>query len=81
MQILSKGGDEVGDLSFEQRAERLNQLFLDKIVPFYREVVATSLLAMSEEQFIESQTQEHLARNQKADLIKQKFELITREYD
>jgi anaerobic ribonucleoside-triphosphate reductase len=59
----------------------LNALWLDKIVPFYREVIAKSLQAQFEEQLIDYQTQEHLARNQKADLIKQKYELITREYN
>lgn len=57
---LSKGTDELAELSPEERAERLNHLFVDKIVPFYRELVAQSLQAQFDEQFIDYQTQEHL---------------------
>lgn len=43
MQSIAKGTAEVQEISFEERAERLNHLFLDKIVPFYRELIVQSL--------------------------------------
>lgn len=69
------------EISFEERAERLNHLFIDKVVPFYREMILQSLQSSFEEQLADFQAQELLMRNQKADLIKQKYEIITREYD
>lgn len=69
------------EISFEERAERLNHLFIDKVVPFYRELILQSLQTSFEEQLADFQAQELLMRNQKADLIKQKYEIITREYD
>ena len=49
MQALSKGNGEFAELSFEDRAERLNHLFMDKIVPFYRELIAATLQAQYDE--------------------------------
>lgn len=81
VQSLSKGTGEMQEISFEERAERLNHLFIDKVVPFYRELILQSLQTSFEEQLADFQAQELLMRNQKADLIKQKYEIITREYD
>jgi len=50
VQSLAKGTSENQDLSFEERADRLNQLFLDKIVPFYRELIVQSLQSQYDEQ-------------------------------
>lgn len=58
------------EISFEERAERLNHLFIDKVVPFYREMILQSLQSSFEEQLADFQAQELLMRNQKADLIK-----------
>jgi hypothetical protein len=43
VQGLAKGVGEFAELSFEDRAERINHLFMDKIVPFYRELIAATL--------------------------------------
>jgi len=45
VQVIGKGSGEFAEISFEERAERLNHLFMDKIVPFYREVIQMSLAA------------------------------------
>lgn len=58
MQSLAKGTGELQEVSFEERAERLNQLFLDKIVPFYREMIAQSLQSQFQESLADFQAQE-----------------------
>jgi hypothetical protein len=82
VQGIAKGTAEGTDeLSFEQRAEKLNHFYLDKVIPFYREVINKSIQAQLDEQLFDHQAREMLSRNQKADLIRKKFEIITREYD
>ena len=81
VQNLAKGTGDLQEISFEERAERLNHLFMDKIIPFYREIIAQSLQAQFEEQFLDFQTQEYLNRNQKAEMVRSRYEVITREYN
>ena len=68
-------------MSYEQRAERLNQLFLEKIVPFVRDVSERAMNSGSDGQLFYSQALEYQNRAMKADIIKAKFENITREYN
>ena len=47
---LQKGSGEAEALSFEERADRLNELFTEKVVPFLRQVNAAAIKAQVEEQ-------------------------------
>ena len=68
-------------MSYEQRADRLNQLFLEKIVPFIRDVNERAMNSASDGQLFYSQALEYSNRANKAEIIKAKFENITREYN
>jgi hypothetical protein len=81
VQAIGKGSGDFAEISFEERAERLNHLFMDKIVPFYREVIQMSLAAQYDELLTHYKAQEMQLRCDKSFSIKKKFELITREYD
>ena len=45
VQAISKGSGEFAENSCEERAEKLNAVFMDNIVPFYRTVVQMALNA------------------------------------
>lgn len=77
MIALGKSGEDAP----EEKASQLNALFSERIVPFYRDVIQMTLTAQFDELLVDFKAQEQNLRNQKADLIKQKFEVITREYD
>jgi hypothetical protein len=51
VQSLARGADQEG--SFEERAEKLNHIFVDKIIPFYREIMAATLQSQFAEQLID----------------------------
>ena len=68
-------------MSYEQRADRLNQLFLEKIIPFIRDVNERAMNSASDGQLFYSQALEYSNRANKAEIIKAKFENITREYN
>jgi hypothetical protein len=59
----------------------LNQLFLEKVVPFVRDVNERAMNSASDGQLFYSQALEYQNRAMKADIIKAKFENITREYN
>ena len=67
-------------MSFEERADALNSLFIEKLMPFFREINMATIEAQVEEQLYYQQTLEYQNRGTKADIIKQKYEQITREY-
>lgn len=69
VQGLVKGADEQ-EVSFEERAERLNHLFVDKIIPFYRELTAETLQSNLQEQLTDFQTQEYITRDKIAEGIR-----------
>ena len=71
----------MADLSYEERAERMNTLFHEKMVPFLKEVHAKGMNSQAESQLFYNQALEYQNRGMKADIIKAKFESITREYN
>ena len=78
---LQKGYGSAAEMSLEERAEVLNDLFLNELVPFLREVNVAVIDAQVEEQLYYQQTLEFQNRGQKAELIRQKYETITREFN
>ena len=68
-------------MSFEQRGDALNDLFTERLIPFLREVNSTTIEAQVQEQLYYHQTLEYQNRGAKADIIRQKYEQITREYN
>ena len=74
-------GAQMADLSCEERAERLNTLFQDKIIPFSKEINVRSVNSQADGQLYYNQVLEYQNRNMKAEIIKAKFEQITREYN
>ena len=52
---------------FEDKAEKINELFVDKIVPFYREVIQMQLTAEFDELLIDFKAQEQKQRNHVAE--------------
>ena len=77
---LQSGSGEAEGLSIEQRAESLNSLFTDQVVPFLREINEAAVNSQIDEQLFYQQTLEHQNRGAKAEIIRQKYEQITREY-
>ena len=71
----------MADLTCEERAERMNTLFLEKIIPFLKEINTRSVNSQADGQLYYSQALEYQNRNTKAEIIKAKFESITREYN
>ncbi len=77
---LQKGTGSAENMPFEDRADALNELFIDKLLPFFRDINTATIESQVEEQLYYQQTLEYQNRATKADLIKQKYEQITREY-
>ena len=71
----------MADLSYEERAERMNTLFHEKMIPFLKEVNTRGVNSQAESQLFYNQALEYQNRGMKADIIKAKFESITREYN
>ena len=59
----------------------MNTLFHEKIIPFLKEVNARGMNSEAEYQLFNNQSLEYQNRAMKADIIKAKFESITREYN
>lgn len=59
----------------------MNTLFQEKIIPFMKETNTKSTNAQADRELFYFQALEYQNRNMKADLIKQKLEQITREYN
>lgn len=78
---LQKGTGEAENLSFEERADALNELFTNELIPFFRDINTATIEAQVEEQLYYQQTLEYQSRGAKADIIRQKYEQITREYN
>ncbi len=47
---LQKGSGEAESMSFEERADALNSLFTEQLIPFFREINAATIDAQVEEQ-------------------------------
>ena len=77
---LQTGKGIATELSCEERSEKMNTLFLERIVPFVREVNTRSINSQADGQLHYHQALEYQNRNNKADVIKAKYEQITREY-
>lgn len=58
----------------------MNNLFTEEVVPLLREINAASITSQIDEQLFYQQTLEHQNRGAKAEVIRQKYEQITREY-
>ena len=68
-------------MSFEERGDAINDIFTDRLVPLLRQINAATIEAQVDEQLYYQQTLEYQNRGNKADIIRQKYEQITREYD
>lgn len=71
---LHKGTGDSEKMSFGERADALNELFTEQLIPFFRDINAANIEAQVEEQLYYQQTLEYQNRETKADLIKQKYE-------
>jgi hypothetical protein len=78
---MSKGSGQAAELSIEQRSEAVNDLFTKSVIPLLREIHSASIESAIAEQLFYQQTLEYQNRNAKADIIRQKYEQITREYN
>jgi len=47
---LQKGTGEAENLSFEERADALNELFTNELIPFFRDINTATIEAQVEEQ-------------------------------
>ncbi len=67
---LQKGTGSAENMSFEDRADALNELFMNKLLPFFRDINTATIESQVEEQLYYQQTLEYQNRATKADLIK-----------
>lgn len=71
---LQKGTGHAAEMSFEQRSDAINDLFLNRLQPLQKQINAATILAQVEEQLFYQQTLEYQNRGAKADVIRQKYE-------
>ena len=57
-------------MSFEQRADTLNELFLNRMQPLQKQINVATIQAQVEEQLFYQQTLEYQNRGGKADIIR-----------
>lgn len=68
------------EMSSEERSVALNQLFHDTLIPLIREINNLSVDAEADQQLFYWLTMEYEKRYSAAELMKQRFETITREF-
>ena len=78
---LQTGTSHASEKTFEQRADGMNELFSERLVPFMREIYSSIIENQVQEQLYYQQTLEYQNRGAKADIIRQKYEQISREYN
>ena len=77
---MRTGSGAATELSHKERAQKLNEIFVGQVVPLFKKINDQAVDVEADGQLYYWQALEYQNRNNKADLIKQKYEQITREY-
>ena len=77
---LKSGSGSASEQSHQERANALNNLFAEKVIPLFKDINERAVDCEADVQLYYWQALEYQNRNNKADLIRQKYEQITREY-
>lgn len=75
------GSGVAANLSHTERANALNTLFAEKVIALFTDINERAVDCEADVQLYYWQALEYQNRNNKADLIRQKYEQITREYN